>query len=90
MLPADVAMPGFGEPDLGAGGCAAATNVMLDHAFTTTLKRVWAHAGGAWRRRQVTATEEAGLIQVAFAADQVVVCWDASNYLTLMRCVKSF
>jgi hypothetical protein len=90
MLPAEATMPEVGDPLVGAGGCAVATNLMLDHYFTSPLRRVYANASGAWRYRNVTATEETGLMQVAFAADQVVVCWDASNQLTIIRCVKTF
>jgi hypothetical protein len=90
MLPTEAAMPDVSGPLLGAGGYAVATNLMLDHYFTSPLRRVYAHASGAWRYRNVTATEEAGLMQVAFAADQIVVWWDASNQLTIIRCVKTF
>jgi hypothetical protein len=78
------------EPLAAAAGCAAALHVMVDHYFTSPLRRLMAFAGGAWRYRNVTATEEAGLAQVAMAADQVVVCWDTGNQLTLVRCVKTF
>jgi hypothetical protein len=78
------------EPLAAAAGCAAALHVTVDHYFTSPLRRLMAYAGGAWRYRNVTATEEAGLAQVAMAADQIVVCWDTGNQLTLMRCVKTF
>jgi hypothetical protein len=89
-LPAEMAVPELTEPVSAGAGCATAQHVLLGHYFTSSARRLYAYAGGAWRSRNVTSTEEAGLVQVAFAADTVVVCWNASNQLTLMRCFKTF
>lgn len=89
-LPAEVAMPELAEPVFAAAGCATAQHVMLGHYFTSSARQLYAYAGGGWRAQNVTSTEEAGLVQVAFAADRVMVCWNASNQLTIMRCYKTF
>jgi hypothetical protein len=81
---------GIAEPLVGAAGYAAAQHFTMDRYFSSPLRRVLAYAGGAWRHRGVTATEEAGLVQVAMAADQIYVCWNDSNQLTLVRCLKAF
>ncbi len=89
-LPAEMTIPEIAEPPVVAAGCAKADHLALDHHFTRTLRRLWAFAGGGWRFRDVGSTEEYGLAQVAFAADTVLACWDASNHLTMLRCLKSF
>jgi hypothetical protein len=78
------------QPVFGAAGSATAKHVLLDHYFTSSLRRLWAHAGGAWRYRNVTQTEEQGLAQVAFMANRVDAWWDNNNVLTLIRCWKTF
>ena len=89
-LLAEIAMPEPTEPVSAAAGCALAQHVLLEHYFTGPARRLYAHAGGGWRVRNVTSTEEAGLAQVAFAADRVMVCWNVNSQLTVMRCYKTF
>lgn len=74
----------------GAAGSGQAKHILLDHYFNSALRRLWAHAGGAWRYRNVTNIEEQGLAQVAFASDRVDAWWDSSNILKIMRCFKHF
>jgi len=74
----------------GAAGRGQAKHILLDHYFNSALRRLWAHAGGAWRYRNVTNIEEQGLAQVAFASDRVDSWWDSSNILKIMRCWKNF
>jgi hypothetical protein len=78
------------EPVFGAAGSGQAQHLLVDHYFTSTLRRLYAYAGGAWRYRNVATPDEQGLAQVAFSADRVDVWWDASNVLTLVRCWKNF
>ncbi len=88
-LPTELSMEAAG-PLSAAAGCGTAQHLMMDRYFTSPLRRILAYAGGSWRYRNVTATEEAGLVQVAMAADQILVCWDTGNQLTQVRCVKTF
>lgn len=74
----------------GAAGSGQAKHILLDHYFTSALRRLWVHAGGAWRHRNVTNIEEQGLAQVAFASDRVDSIWDSSNILKMLRCWKHF
>lgn len=74
----------------GAAGSGQAKHILLDHYFNSAIRRLWAHAGGAWRYRNVTNTEEQGLAQVAFASDRVNAIWDSSNILKMLRCWKNF
>jgi hypothetical protein len=89
-LPTEVTAPGVAAAAVGAAGCAKADHVLMDHYFTSSLRRIWAYASASWHYRNVTATEEQGIAQVAFAADRVDVCWDDNNQLTLLRCWKSY
>lgn len=74
----------------GAAGSGQAKHILMDHYFTSALRRLYVHAGGAWRYRNVTNIEEQGLAQVAFASDRVDAWWDSSNILKVMRCWKHF
>ena len=74
----------------GAAGSGQAKHILLDHYFTSALRRLWVHAGGAWRNRNVTNIEEQGVAQVAFASDKVDAWWDSSNILKILRCWKHF
>lgn len=74
----------------GAAGSGQAKHILMDHYFTSALRRLYVHAGGAWRYRNVTNIEEQGLSQVAFASDRVDAWWDSSNILKVMRCWKHF
>ena len=74
----------------GAAGSGQAAHVLLDHYFTGTTRRLWAHAGGAWRHADISSADEAGIAQVAFLASRNDAWWDASNKLTILRCWKSF
>jgi hypothetical protein len=76
------------ETLFGAAGSGKAKYVLLDHYFTSSLRRLWAHGGGSWRYRNVTNTEEQGLAQVAFASNRVDAWWDGSNQLKILRCWK--
>jgi hypothetical protein len=78
------------QPLFGAAGSGQAKHVLLDHYFTSTLRRFWALAGDAWRHRNVATEDEQGLVQVAFMADRVDVWWDDSNVVTIVRCWKNF
>lgn len=89
-LAAEITVPSAAQPTFGAAGSGTAKYVLQDHYTTSSFRRLWAHAGGAWRYRNVTNIEEQGLVQVAFAANRVDVWWDANNQLTIMRCWKSF
>jgi len=73
-----------------AAGSGQAKHILLDHYFTSALRRLYVHAGGVWRYRNVTNVEEQGLAQVAFASDRVDASWDSSNILKFMRCWKNF
>ena len=79
-----------GGPPVAAELTQAKSEVMLDHYFGSSVRRLWAHAGGAWRYRNVTTVDEQGVAQVAFAANRVDAWWDAANVMTLMRCWKTF
>ena len=74
----------------GAAGSGKAAHVLLDHYFTSTARRLWAYAGGAWRHANVATADEAGIAQVAFLASRTDAWWDANNKLTILRCWKSF
>jgi hypothetical protein len=74
----------------GAAGSGQAKHILLDHYFNSATRRLWIHAGGAWRRRDISNIEEQGLAQVAFASDRVDAWWDSSNILKIMRCFKHF
>ncbi len=74
----------------GAAGSGQAKHILLDHYFTSAFRRLWVHAGGAWRHRNVTNTEEQGVAQVAFSSDRVDAWWDSSNILNILRCWKHF
>ena len=85
---AEVAATQTAEIAFGAAGSAQAKYLLVDHYFTTTLRRLWANAGGVWRYRNVSNTEEQGLAQVAFASNRVDAWWDNNNRLTILRCWK--
>ena len=74
----------------GGAGSGQAKHILMDHYFTSALRRLYVHAGGAWRYRNVTNIEEQGLAQVGFASDRVDSWWDNSNILKIMRCWKNF
>jgi hypothetical protein len=86
---AEVAVPGIPQVTVGAAGSGQANHVLVDHYFTSSLRRLWAYAGGAWRYRNVSNTEEQGLAQVAFASNRVDAWWDNNNVLSLLRCWKN-
>ncbi len=73
-----------------AAGSGQAKHILLDHYFTSALRRLYVHAGGAWRNRNVTNIEEQGVAQVAFASDRTDAWWDSSNILKILRCWKHF
>lgn len=74
----------------GAAGSGQAKHILMDHYFTSALRRLYVHSGGAWRYRNVTNIEEQGLAQVGFASDRVDASWNSSNILNFMRCWKNF
>lgn len=78
------------ETVFAAAGGGQAKHILLDHYFTSALRRLWVYASGAWRYRNVTNIEEQGLAQVAFASDKVDAWWDSSNILKTLRCWKNF
>lgn len=78
------------ETVFAAAGSGQAKHILLDHYFTSALRRLWVHAGGAWRHRNVTNIEEQGLAQVGFASNRVDAWWDSSNILKILRCWKHF
>lgn len=86
---AGVASESSAEPVFAAAGSDQAKHVLVDHYFTSSLRRLWAHAGGEWRYKNVTNTEEQGIAQVAFLADRVDAWWDNNNVLTILRCWKN-
>lgn len=88
--PPEVAVPEVAELAVAAAGSGQAKYVLLDHYLTSSLRRLWIHADGAWRYRNVTNTEEQGVAQVAFASDNIQGSWDDKNVLWLLRCWKSF
>jgi hypothetical protein len=75
---------------VGAAGCGLAQHVLVDHYFTSALRRLWVFAGGEWRYRDVTNVEEQGLAQIAYTATRADACWDANNLITFLRCWKTF
>ena len=87
---AEVAAPEIAEIRVGAAGSGKANHVLVDHYFTSSLRRLWVYAGTGWRYRNVTNAEEQGLAQVAFASDRVDAAWDSGNRLTMLRCWKHF
>jgi hypothetical protein len=87
---AEVAVPRAAELAVAAAGSGQAEHILLDHYFTSSLRRLWVHAGGAWHYADVTSAEEQGLVQVAFASDRVDASWNDKNVLWLLRCWKSF
>jgi hypothetical protein len=87
---ATVAAPEGPVAEVGAAGCAQAQHVLVDHYFTSALRRLWVFAGGEWRHRDITNVEEQGLAQIAYMATRVDACWDASNVITFLRCWKTF
>jgi len=87
---AEVAALEAAEPAFAAAGSGKAKHVLVDHYYTSSLRRLWVHAGGQWRYANVTSTEEQGLAQVAYASNRVDAWWDGSNKLTTMRCWKNF
>jgi hypothetical protein len=87
-MAAEMAPFEMAESAFGAGGSGTAKHVLLDHYFASLHRRLWAYAGGAWRGRNVSNTEEQGLAQVAFASNRVDAWWDSSNKLTILRCWK--
>lgn len=84
----EVAVPEAAETIFGAAGSGQAKYVLMDHYFTSSTRRLWAHAGGGWRYANVSNTEEQGLAQVAFASNRVDAWWDTNNKLTILRCWK--
>lgn len=86
---AEVTTTSIAEPTFGAAGSGKAKHVLVDHYTTSSSRRLWAHAGSAWRNASITNAEEQGLAQVAFAANRVDVWWDGSNKITIMRCWKN-
>jgi hypothetical protein len=80
----------FAAEMFGAAGSGQAAHVLVDHHFTSSARRLWAHAGGAWRHANIGSADEAGIAQVAFLATRTDAWWDASNKLTILRCWKSF
>ena len=78
------------EPTFAAAGSGKAKHVLVDHYYTSSLRRLWVHAGGNWRYANITSTEEEGLAQVAYASKRVDAWWDGSKKLTTIRCWRSF
>jgi hypothetical protein len=85
-----IAGPQMEETPITGAGSEQAKHLLVDHFFTSTVRRLWAFAGGAWRYHNIASAEEEGLGQVAFAADRVDVSWNDSNVLTFVRCWRTF
>jgi hypothetical protein len=85
----EVAIPETAPAVVGAAGSGQAQHVLVDHYFTSSLRRLWAYSGG-WKYANITDAEEQGLAQVAFAASRVDVWWDDQNQLRQIRCWKTF
>ncbi len=64
-------------------GCGFAKYILVDKYFGG-VARLWAYAGDAWRYRNISDADLAGIAQVVFAADRVYVCWDKSQ-ITFIR-----
>jgi hypothetical protein len=79
----------MGSETVGAAGSGQAQHVLVDHYFTSSLRRLWAYSGG-WKWADIGAAEEQGLAQVAYAATRVDIWWDDQNKLRQVRCWKSF
>ena len=75
---------------ISAAGSGQVAHVLLDHYFTSSMRRLYAYAGGGWRYRNVAATDEQGVAQVAFSSTRVDAWWDGANTITIMRCWKTF
>ena len=88
LVATELLAPAAAEIMFGAAGSGRAKYALLDHYFTSSFRRFWLHAGGAWRHRNVTNTEEQGIAQVAFASDRLDGRWDSDNRLTTLRCWK--
>jgi hypothetical protein len=85
----EVAIPAATPELVGAAGSGQAQHVLVDHYFTSSLRRLWAYSGD-WKYVNITDAEEQGLAQVAFAATRVDVWWDDQNRLRQIRCWKTF
>lgn len=88
--PVPEAAVGFGGETVGAAGAGTAKYLLADHSFTSGYRRFWANAGGGWRWRTTTTSDEYGIIQVAYASNRVDVWWNASNQIYQVRCWKIF
>jgi hypothetical protein len=89
-ITAEVTATEVAAPTIGAAGSGQAQHVLMDHYFTSSTRRLWAHSEGAWRYQNVENIEEQGIAQVAYAANRVDVWWDSNNRLTLIRCWKNY
>ncbi len=78
------------ETTFGVAGCGQAQHLALDHQFIGTQKRFYVFAGGSWHYQNISTTDEAGLVQVAYASDRVAVCWDTGGLLKMVRCFRDF
>lgn len=86
----DVTPQAATQPVFGAAGSGKVKHVLVDHYTGSSTRRLWVYAENSWRNKNITNTEEAGLAQVAFAANQVDAWWDANNQITILRCWKTF
>jgi C1A family cysteine protease len=68
------------EPQKGSG---PAKHLLVDKYFAGGV-RLWAHAGGKWRYKNISDADLAGIVQELFAADRVDVWWDG-NQITMIR-----
>ncbi len=72
----------------GQAGSGAAQHILIDHYFTSSLRRLWVYADNAWRNRVVNDEALKGIVQTAFDAKSVHIWWNVNNQITLMRCRK--
>lgn len=68
------------EPQKGSG---PAKHILVDKYFAGGV-RLWAHAGGKWRYKNISDADLAGIAQELFAANRVDVWWDG-NQITMIR-----
>lgn len=78
------------EPlEVGAAGNAVTKQFFIDHYFGYPYGDLWMYDGTKWHGfGSLTAQDEQGAMQVAFASNRVEVSWSDNDNITSMRCWK--
>ncbi|MGM0445127.1 MAG: hypothetical protein ACQEQH_01845 [Bacillota bacterium] len=69
-------------------GSGAAKHILIDHYFTSSLRRLWVYSDNAWRNRVINDEDLKGIVKTIFKAKSMQIWWDANNQITLIRCRK--